>query len=191
MNWIDVIIVALIAGYGLLGYRSGTVRRVVGFAALYMALGAGTYLSHSAAKTFGYLVANDWVDQRLWMYGVIAVAVLAVIEVVGALYHRHLQITVVPRDAATGAGIGVVTGVVFAGLALYVVGNAVGGERDYFEAQVWQGLTNSRLAAGTLDTGGLAGKYLFYPVLPENMARFFQGDIVRRTLSPRCGRHYC
>lgn len=118
----DAILVVLILVNALLGWRTGTLRRVFSFAGLY----AGVVGAYYTGNYFASLVRKGDIFANAWSFVVITAIVVIVFEVLGTLFADRLaQLATVTFDRIAGTIIGAAVGFFQAGV-LFMVALAIG-----------------------------------------------------------------
>jgi uncharacterized membrane protein required for colicin V production len=112
MDFLDLVIVAVLVINILLGWAFGLVRRVVAFCGLFAGIGAATLTS---ANTSQYIANTFGITSALWAhvvtYSVIVTFAVLLFEVLGAVYQRYLDMLIAPIfDRLTGVLAGAVVG---------------------------------------------------------------------------------
>lgn len=112
MDFLDLVIVIILAANLFLGWAFGLVRRIVAFAGLFAGVGAATLTS---ANTSTYIANTFGITSAIWAhlltYTVIVTFAIVLFEVLGAVYQRYLDMLVAPAfDRLTGILAGAVVG---------------------------------------------------------------------------------
>jgi uncharacterized membrane protein required for colicin V production len=112
MDFLDLIIVAILGVNIALGWAFGLIRRVVAFAGLFAGVGAATLTS---AHTSSYISNTFGITSAIWAhvitYTLIVTFAIVLFEVLGAVYQRYLDTLIVPAfDRLTGVLTGAVVG---------------------------------------------------------------------------------
>src|SRR6266550_1813914 len=112
MDFLDLIIVAILLLNLGLGWAFGLVRRIVAFAGLFAGVGAATLTS---ANTSSYIANTFGITSAIWAhvitYTVIVTFAIVLFEVLGAVYQRYLDQLIAPAfDRLTGTLAGGVVG---------------------------------------------------------------------------------
>jgi uncharacterized membrane protein required for colicin V production len=112
MDFLDLIIVAILGVNLALGWAFGLIRRVVAFAGLFAGVGAATLTS---AHTSSYISNTFGITSAIWAhvitYTLIVTFAIVLFEVLGAVYQRYLDTLIVPAfDRLTGVLTGAVVG---------------------------------------------------------------------------------
>ena len=104
----DLLVLAVVIGNVVAGWRTGLVRRIFTLIGVWLAVPAAYYAGNIGASIVGS--ANLVGDA--WAFIIVFVLVCAVFETIGALYARHLaRLTVVAFDRITGVVTGLLIGV--------------------------------------------------------------------------------
>ena len=180
MTWLDVGLLALLAGYGLLGYYTGLIQRAIGFAALYLAFFAATNMG---AQTGGiiqqaYPSLPD-VDARVYGFFGVVFFLLIVIEGMMIAVHGQLQITYVALNHASGAIVGVITALILGVLCtamLQATSAAVSGTQiSPLQISVRDTVQGSHVAVPIANLLARPITRIFGPVLPLEPQTYFGG----------------
>lgn len=118
----DALLVVLILINAILGWKMGTLRRLLSFAGLYVAFLAAYYTGNGVASSFrkGDIYANAWA------FVAILVVVVLLFEVLGAVFAARLRnIAVVAFDRTAAIFVGGALGF-FQALVLFLVALSVG-----------------------------------------------------------------
>ena len=167
----DAVIVLLVAANVFLGWRYGLLRRIFGFAGVYIGCLAATNVGNAVAAALhpGNVFVNAWC-----FIGVLAVVVI-MFEVLGFLFNDRIQrIAVIMFDRLAGVLSGVAVGLAEA-LILYLVAYAVANAPS-----ASPGATHDRAApADAIQSATIASQAVritpelhtvFAPVLPSDLA---------------------
>src|SRR5579863_9991467 len=103
MTWIDLMPLVLIAGYGVGGYFTGILRRLIGIVALYVACWAATNMGLQAGGILQQSSNLETSDARIYGFFGIIVAVLVLVEVATQLAHSQIQIPALVLNHTLGA----------------------------------------------------------------------------------------
>ena len=177
----DIIVVAVVAAYAVLGYFSGLVRRMIGVIGLFVGFGVATAMTPLASNV--WLQANpSWSipDSRMLIYVVIMVFLVIVVEGFAVAYHSKLQISFVLLDKASGVIVGAVVALLAITTLLYLLFAAsvpIGSAPDGPQIQVNTAIrTDSRLAPALFRSVGPFSVILFRPVTPLDPGPYFSGQ---------------
>lgn len=179
MTWFDLLVILLIAVYALLGYRSGLIRRVIGFIGLYGGLYVAGYTGHAALPVFrqGFPFVEP-ADGRIYLFFGAWVLIVVLVEVVATLYNQEVQVSLVALNHTSGAFVGALTGFIAAVLAWIILGaasNPLGGSLTATEVHLRGQISGSYLGPKILKPATGAIQATFSPVLPHNLDTYFGG----------------
>jgi uncharacterized membrane protein required for colicin V production len=179
----DVAIVLLIVAYAALGYWTGAIRRVVGLAALYLGFLAATASAPTAANVVLQVYPGWTVSDALMLgYFLVIAIILVLVEVLGGLYHAHIQLAAVLADRASGAVLGALTAVVGLSLGFMLLVGAsqpVQGSPDGAQIQIHDAITKSAFGPTLVGPIGRIARPVFAPVIPADSASYFNGQAAR------------
>jgi hypothetical protein len=132
MTWIDVLAILVIVGYGVGGFFSGVVRRLIGFVAMYAAFWAGTLMGLQAGGILQQTSNFDIPDARIYGFFGVVVAILIIVEGATQLAHSQIQIPALALNRSLGVAAGLITAVVLTVVCVYELGaaaNPIGGSQ--------------------------------------------------------------
>jgi uncharacterized membrane protein required for colicin V production len=124
MTWLDVVSIVVILAYGVGGFFSGVVRRLLGFIALYVALLAATNMGLQAGGILQQTSNFETPDARIYGFFGIVAAVLIIVEGATQLAHNNIQIPALALNRSLGVIVGVITGVFLVVVCVYELGAA-------------------------------------------------------------------
>ncbi len=177
MTFIDLIAIAVVVGYGILGWFSGTVRRVIGLAGLYLALVAATYMGQWAGGIYQQVnPAAPVPDARLagWLFFLVLLVVA--IEGLATAVHTQLQVAVVALNRSVGVILGLVTGVVVTVAAFYILAGYAQGvtaQASNAQIEVRDNLNHSRVMLPLARKAGPPVLPLLSGALPRDSEAYF------------------
>lgn len=180
MTLFDVALVLVVIIYALLGYGSGLVRRVIGFAGLYVAFFAATYVGHAGVpllKQGNTLL--EVADARIYLFFGTLVLVVFLVEFVATLYHQELQVSLVALNHLTGLVAGALTGLIAMTLiwvVLEAAANPLGGSLTSAQVHIKQQVDQSYLGPKIGRALGGAFETAFRPALPHDLPTYFGGS---------------
>lgn len=122
MTWIDLVGIVLIIAYGVGGFFTGVVRRLIGFIAVYVALLAATNMGLQAGLILQQTSNFEVPDGRIYGFFGIVIAVLVIVEGATQLAHSQIQIPALALNRSLGVIVGVVTGVFLTVVCVYELG---------------------------------------------------------------------
>src|SRR5260370_7912651 len=91
MTWVDLITIVLLIGYGVLGYFTGVLRRLIGLVALYLGVVAATNMGLQGGGILQQSSNMAIPDSRIYAFFGILAAVLIVIDRAARLAHSQIQ----------------------------------------------------------------------------------------------------
>jgi len=167
----DALLIALVALNAYLGWRYGMLRRLVGFAGLYLGCLAATNVGNAVAAA----LHSGNVFVNAWSFVAVLAVVVVTFEILGFLFNDKIQrIAVVLFDRIAGVTAGVLVGLAEAlvlFLVAYALANAPGAS---------PGATHDRAgAADAIQSATLSGQAvritpelhsIFGPVLPGDLS---------------------
>jgi len=167
----DFLLLALVAVNAYLGWRLGVMRRLVGFAGLYVGVLAASNIGNGLAAMF----APHSLYANAWMFTAVLVFVVLLFEALGWAFNERLQkIIVFVFDRVIGTAAGVMVGVAQA-LVLFLVAYAVANvsatpsnDAPPGRASAAQAIQASTLAGQVVRIEPQA-RAVFGPVLPDNL----------------------
>ena len=179
----DLAIIGLVVIYLGLGYWTGIIRRVIGFAAVYLGFFAATQSAPTAASVVLQVVPNWAVADALMLgYFMVVVLIIVLVEVLATFYHGSLQLAAVVVDRGSGAILGVVTALLGAALALTLLVGASQpdqGSPDGAQIQIHDAITTSVLGPAVIGSLGKLARLVFLPVIPNDPATYFNAQQAR------------
>lgn len=124
MSWLDVFPIVLLVAYGVGGYFSGMVRRVIGLVALFAAMWAATSMGIQAGLILQQTSNFDTASGRIYGFFGIIVAVLVIVEVATQIAHKQIQIPAIVLNRTLGTALGIVTAFLLSVIVVYELGMA-------------------------------------------------------------------
>src|SRR5438552_16367033 len=109
MTWVDAIPIVLLIGYGVLGYFTCVLRRLIGLVALYVAFVAATNMGLSAVSILQQTSPVTVPDSRIYGFFGLVVAVLIIIDGSAQLVHSQIQIEAFVFNRVSGLVIGLLS----------------------------------------------------------------------------------
>jgi len=177
MTWVDAIPIVLLIGYGVLGYFTGVLRRLIGLVALYVAFVAATNMGLSAGSILQQTSPVTVPDSRIYGFFGLVVAVLIIIDGAAQLVHSQIQIEAIVFNRVSGVVIGVLTGLVLSVLLTFELIAAAnpsgGGQLDALQQNVRDGVNGSHIAVPLTNAIGKPIVAIFDLVLPPDPHNFF------------------
>lgn len=180
---IDLAIIGLVVLYAALGYWTGIIRRVIGFAALYLGFLAATQSAPTAASVV-LQVYSGWnaADALMLGYFLVVAIVLVVVDVLASLWHGQLQLAAMLVDRGSGAVVGALTALVGISLTLGLLLGAaqpVQGSPDGAQIQIHDSIRTSVLGPAVVNSVWPAARLIFALVIPNDPATYFNSQEAR------------
>jgi uncharacterized membrane protein required for colicin V production len=177
VTWIDLVGIVLIIAYGVGGFFTGVVRRLIGFIALYVALLAATNMGVQAGGILQQTSNFEVPDGRIYGFFGIVVAVLVIVEGATQLAHSQIQIPALALNRSLGAIVGVITGVFLTVACVYelgAAGNPFGGfSLDTLQQMIRDGYNGSHVIVPFVKAIDKPIINLFDPALPTDPQIYF------------------
>ncbi len=177
MTWVDAIPIVLVIGYGVLGYFTGVLRRLIGLVALYVAFVASTNMGLSAGSILQQTSSVAVADSRIYGFFGIVFVVLLIIDGAAQLVHTQIQIEAILFNRISGVVIGVLTAILLSVLVTYelvAAGNpSGGGQLDAMQQNIRDGVNGSHVAVPLTNAIGKPIVAIFDLVLPPDPHNFF------------------
>jgi uncharacterized membrane protein required for colicin V production len=118
----DAILVVLVIINAVLGWRTGTLRRILSFAGLYAGVLGAYYVGNSLAS----LVRKGDIFANAWSFVVVTAVVVVAFEVIGSIFADRLaRLATVTFDRIAGAIVGAAVGF-FQASVLFMIALAIG-----------------------------------------------------------------
>ena len=182
MNALDVLPIALVIVYGALGLFTGTLRRLVGLVAVYLAFIGATNMGLQAGNLMQQSSSVETADSRIYGFFGIVIAVIVIIEGAAQLVGSQIQGGAIVFNRALGVVIGVVTAIVLSVLLTYeleAAGNPFGGGAlDSQQLQIRDQVQGSRIAVPLVSAIGKPILTIFQLALPADPQIYFSNNPV-------------
>jgi hypothetical protein len=182
MNALDVLPIALVIVYGALGLFTGTLRRLVGLVAVYLAFIGATNMGLQAGGILQQSSTLETPDARIYGFFGIVIAVIVIIEGAAQLVGSQIQGGAIVFNRALGVVIGVVTAIVLSVLLTYeleAAGNPFGGGAlDSQQLQIRDQVQGSRIAVPLVSAIGKPILTIFQLALPADPQIYFSNNPV-------------
>lgn len=151
MNWVDLVIVAVIAWFTLRAFANGLIREAVGFIAVILGILLAGFLYDDLSRNLDFLI-SDVPTRNLVSFAAIFLGVVMIGQIVGQLLKQTASLLMLgPIDHVGGAAFGFLKGILLVQVAL--IAFAVFPAIEFIS----RGVDDSRLAEFFLDTIPIAG----------------------------------
>ncbi|MCK9487356.1 MAG: CvpA family protein [Dehalococcoidia bacterium] len=149
MNWIDLLIVAVIAWTAFNGFRTGLIRQVVWLTAIVVGIVLAGLLYDDLAANLDFVI-EDSTTRNLVAFAAIVLGAVVAGAVIGTVLKTTASLFMLgPLDSLGGAAVGLVRGVLYVQAALFVLAVYPASEG------VGRGIADSSIAAYFLDDVGI------------------------------------
>jgi hypothetical protein len=167
----------LIVAYGVGGFFTGVIRRLIGFIALYVALLAGTNMGLQAGgilqTTSNFAVS----DGRIYGFFGIVFGVLILVEGATQLAHAQIQIPALALNRTFGVIAGLITAVFLVVVCVYQLGAAAnpfgGNSLDSLQLNIREAYNGSHVIVPIVSKIQKPIVGLFQPALPGDSQIYF------------------
>lgn len=179
LTWFDGVVLVTVIVYAVLGYGSGLVRRVIGFAALFGGFYAATYVGHAGVPLLHQ--ANpllETADARIYLFFGTLALVVFLVELVATLYHQELQVSLVAVNHLSGLVAGIITALAAMTLCWVVLdaaGSPTGGSLTTAQVHIEDQVGHSYLGPKLSQALGGIFETAFRPALPHDLSTYFGG----------------
>jgi uncharacterized membrane protein required for colicin V production len=177
VTWIDLLGIVVIIAYGVGGFFTGVVRRLIGFIALYLAVLAATNMGIQAGGILGQTSNFEVSDGRIYGFFGIVVFVLVIVEGATQLAHSQIQIPALALNRSLGVVAGVVTALCLVVVCVYelgAAGNPFGGTSlDTLQQRIRDGYNGSHVIVPLVKAIDRPVLNLFSPALPSDPQIYF------------------
>jgi uncharacterized membrane protein required for colicin V production len=182
MTWIDILGIIVILAYGIGGYFSGVVRRLIGLVALYLAFLAATNMGLQAGGILQQSSGFETPDARIYGFYFIVIAVILIVEGATQLAHTQVQLPAIVLDRTFGVVVGVVTGLLLTILVVYELGSAAnpfgGSQLDGLQQKLRDSYNGSHVIVPFVSKIDSPIIDLFQPALPADPQIYFSSSPV-------------
>ncbi|MEO8745640.1 MAG: CvpA family protein [Candidatus Dormiibacterota bacterium] len=177
MSWLDIVPPLVIIAYGVGGFFTGVVRRLIGLVALYVALAAATNMGLQAGGILQQTSNFETPDARIYGFFGIMIAVLVIVEAATQLAHNQVQIPAIVLNRTFGVVVGVITGFVLVVIVVFELQQAAnpfgGSQLDPTQQHIRDSVNGSHVVAPLVDKIGKPIVNLFSPALPGDPQIYF------------------
>ena len=177
MTWIDLFAILLIVAYGVGGFFTGVLRRLIGFVALYVGLFAATNMGLQAGGILQQTSNFETPDARIYGFFGILFAVLVIVEGATQLAHSQIQIPALSLNRTFGVLAGLITAIVLTVLCVYELGAAAnpfgGSQLDPRQQSIRDAYNSSHVIVPIAKAIQKPVIALFQPALPGDPQIYF------------------
>jgi hypothetical protein len=177
MTWVDFIPLVLIVVYGVLGYVTGVLRRIITLVGLYIACIAATGMGLQAGNLIQQGSSVELPDARIYGFFGLLFVVLIAIDGAAQLAHRQIQIEAIVWNRLSGVIVGVITALLLSVVVIYeldAAGHPSGsGQLAGAQAQIRAAVDGSRIAVPLVHAIGGPIIAVFQPALPFDRHQYF------------------
>jgi uncharacterized membrane protein required for colicin V production len=177
MTWIDIVAILVIVGYGVGGFFSGVVRRLIGFIAMYAAFWAATTMGLQTGNILQQTSNFNSADAHVYGFFGLMVAILLLVEGATQLAHSQIQIPALALNRTLGTGVGVITGIILSVVCVYELGaaaNPFGGSLlDPMQLRIRDAYNGSHVIVPTVRNIQKPIITIFQPALPTDPQIYF------------------
>ena len=124
MTWLDILVIVILLVYGVGGYFTGVLRRLIGFVAMYAGLFAATHMGLQAGLILQQTSNFETPDSRIYGFFGILTTVLLIVEVGTQIAHNQIQIPALVLNRTLGVAVGLITATVLSVVVVYELGKA-------------------------------------------------------------------
>jgi len=183
VSWIDLFPIVLVIVYGVGGFFTRLIRRVIGLVALFVATWAATNMGLQAGGILNQTSSFPEIsDARIYGFFGIMFAVLIIVEVATQLAHSSLQLPAILLDRSLGAALGVITAIFLSVVIVYELGaaaNPIGGVvLDPLQQNLRDSIHHSVYMVSLVNSAGRPIIALFAPLLPADSQTYFSANPV-------------
>jgi uncharacterized membrane protein required for colicin V production len=181
VTWVDILPLVLVLVYGVLGFFTGVLRRVIGLIALYVACIAATGMGLQAGNLLQQASTLETPDARIYGFFGLLLVVIVIIDGAAQLAHRQIQIEAIVWNRLSGVIVGVITGLLLSVVVVYeleAAGNPSGsGQLAGTQAQIQSAVNKSKIAVPLVNSVGRPIIAVFQPALPFDPHQYFSRGI--------------
>lgn len=181
MSLLDVLAIAAIAVYTLLGLYTGVIRRVLGMVILFGASVVGTFMAPQGGLIWQqYASGSAAPDARLYGFLFFFFLIVIVTESMATAIHEHLQLSVIALDRFLGTVVGFLTGVTLVVVMVFILAGyaqpAGTGPLTTLQINTHDQLNASKVVVPVVKVAGPPVIALFQGALPHDPQTYFRSD---------------
>ena len=177
MTWVDVIPIVLILIYGILGFFTGVLRRIVALVGLYIACIAATGMGLQAGNLIQQASTIETPDARIYGFFGLMLVVLLAVDGAAQLANRQIQIEAIVWNRLSGVIVGIVCGLLLSVVVTYeleAAGSPSGsGQLAGTQAQIHNAVRDSKIVVPIVKAIGSPIIAVFQPALPFDPHQYF------------------
>ena len=177
MTWVDVLPIVLILVYGVLGFLTGVLRRIITLVGLYIACIAATGMGLQAGNLIQQASTAELPDARIYGFFGLLLVVLVAVDGAAQLAHRQIQVEAIVWNRLSGVIVGVITAILLSVVVVYeleAAGHPSGsGQLAGAQAQIRAAVDGSRFAVPIVNALGQPIIAIFQPALPFDRHQYF------------------
>jgi uncharacterized membrane protein required for colicin V production len=177
VTWIDFIPPVLLIVYGVLGFFTGVLRRIISLLSLYVACIAATGMGLQAGGLIQSATGLETPDARIFGWFGILIVVIVAIDGAAQLAHKQIQIEAIVWNRLSGVIVGCLTALLLSIVVIYEFDAAAnpsgGGEISGTQANIRDAVNASKFAVPVVRTINRPIIAVFTPVLPGDPHQYF------------------
>jgi colicin V production protein len=182
VNLLDGLPIVLVLFYGIYGFFSGVLRRLIGLIGLFLAFIGATNMGLQAGGILQQSSSLETPDARIYGFFGIVFAVIVIVEGAALLVSSQIQIEALVFNRVLGLVLGLVTAIVLSVLVTYeleAAGNPLGGGAlDGLQLQIRGATQGSHVAVPLVSAIGKPIVTLFQSALPGDPQIYFSQNPV-------------
>lgn len=167
----------LLIAYGVGGFFSGVIRRMIGLLALFVACWAATNMGLQGGGILQQSSNFETADARIYGFFGIMLAVLVIVEVATQLAHSQIQVPALVLNRTFGVALGVLTAIGLSIVVIYELEAAAqpigGAQLDQFEQQIRNEVNGSAIMVPLVNKIDRPVLAAFQPFLPTDPQSYF------------------
>jgi uncharacterized membrane protein required for colicin V production len=177
VTWLDLLVILIFVLYGVGGFFSGVLRRLLGFVALYAGIYAATNMGLQAGGILQQSSNFETPDARIYGFFGILFAVLLIVEVGTQIAHNQIQIPALSLNRTLGVVAGLITALVLSVVVVYELGAASqpfgGAQLDRTQQHIREAYQGSHVVAPIIRAIQKPIINLLQPALPSDPQIYF------------------
>ena len=183
MTLIDLVVILILVAYGVGGFFSGVIRRLIGLVALYAGLFAATNMGLQAGNILVQSSSFELADGRIYGFFGILFALLLIVEVGTQIAHHQIQIPALSLNRTFGVAVGLLTGLVLSVVLVYELGAAAnpfgGPQLDPRQIRIRDAYNGSHVVVPIIRKIQKPFIVLLQPALPNDPQIYFSGTVIQ------------